>query len=108
MNYNKFNYPNVKNRNYDNINDEYINNNMNNQMNPNYEFDNNINEKNIETKSVGIGMTPREEKQSIQTTNELNIINNKNIKDKKINENVNNISKEIVKNTIIDNDKKEN
>ena len=61
MNYNKFNYPNVKNRNYDNINDEYINNNMNNQMNPNYEFDNNINEKNIETKSVGIGMTPREE-----------------------------------------------
>jgi hypothetical protein len=107
MNYNKFNYPNVKNRNYDNINDEYINNNMNNQMNPNYEFDNNINEKNIETKSVGIGMTPREEKQSIQTINELNIINNINIKDKKINENVNNISKEIVKNTIIDNDKKE-
>ena len=122
MNYSKYNDSNIKNRNYkniyyDNMNDKYINNNKNNQMNPNFEFDYNINEKKIETKSIGIGMTPREEKQSIQKTNELNIINNKNIKDKNLNENPNEIKqdninntipKDIIQTTINDNDKKEN
>ena len=122
-NYN-YNYQNLDNYNNNNIN---INNNNQNFDN-NYEnndiyneeiikseitFKKNTKNNNIETKSIGIGMTPRE--QLIEKTNELNIINIKNPNLKKNEKNFEmeqgnyerKLSKENINNIIKDGDKNE-
>ena len=140
--YNYYNYEENTNRNYhyednkNNYNYNYQNrdnnNNNNNINNNNQNFDNNydnndneeiikseipfkknINNNNIETKSIGIGMTPRE--QLIEKTNELNIINIKNPNLKKNEKNFEmeqgnyerKLSKENINNIIKDGDKNE-
>ncbi len=74
-NYNNNNNINNNNQNFDN---NYENNDIYNEelIKSEMPFKKNINNNNIETKSIGIGMTPRE--QLIEKTNELNIINIKN------------------------------